>query len=60
MRGVRFGQGEVPFAAAFATLNAIDFHGPLTVEMWAHLDPTGDPLAAIRGARQFVALYEDA
>ena len=60
VRGVRFGQGQVPFAAAFATLNAIDFHGPLTVEMWAHLDPTGDPLASIRGARQFVALYEDA
>ena len=60
VRGVGFGRGEVPFAAAFATLNAIDFHGPLTVEMWAHRDPTGDPLATIRGARQFVALYEDA
>ncbi len=60
VRGVRFGQGEVPFAAAFGTLNAINFHGPLTVEMWAHLDPVGDSLAAIRGARQFVALYEDA
>ena len=60
VRGVRFGAGHVPFAAAFATLDAIGFHGPLTVEMWAHLDPTGNPLAAITGARHFVALYEDA
>lgn len=60
VRGVRFGAGHVPFAAAFATLHAIGFHGPLTVEMWAHLDPTGDPLAAIRHARRFVAQFEDA
>lgn len=60
VRGVRFGQGQVPFAAAFAALNDIDFYGPLTVEMWAHLDPTGDALASICQARQFVALYEDA
>jgi predicted hexulose-6-phosphate isomerase len=58
VRGVGFGQGIVPFAEAFATLNAIDFHGPLTVEMWAHLDPTGDARAAIHDARQFVAQFE--
>ena len=60
VRGVRFGEGQVPFTEAFGALNDIDFYGPLTVEMWAHLDPTGDPLATIRQARQFVALYEDA
>jgi L-ribulose-5-phosphate 3-epimerase UlaE len=48
----------VPFADAFATLDTIGFHGPLTVEMWAHLDPTGDPLAAVRAARRFVSQFE--
>ncbi len=57
VRGVPFGKGDVPFAAAFATLDQINFHGPLTVEMWAHLDPTGDPLAAVRQARQLVTLF---
>jgi L-ribulose-5-phosphate 3-epimerase len=54
VRGVPFGQGIVPFAAAFAALRRIKFSGPLTVEMWAHLDPHNDPLAAVRHARQFV------
>jgi L-ribulose-5-phosphate 3-epimerase len=58
VRGVPFGQGHVPFAAAFSTLDQINFHGPLTVEMWAHLDPAGDPLAAVRQARQLVALFD--
>jgi predicted hexulose-6-phosphate isomerase len=58
VRGVPFGKGTVPFAAAFATLDRIAFHGPLTVEMWADLNPTGDPLTAIRQARQLVALFD--
>ncbi len=57
VRGVPFGQGMVPFAAAFAALRRIHFSGPLTVEMWAHLDPNNDPLAAVRHARQFVDRY---
>ncbi len=57
VRGVPFGEGMVPFAAAFAVLRRIHFSGPLTVEMWAHLDPHNDPLAAVRKARLFVEHY---
>ncbi len=55
VRGVPFGAGIVPFAAVFRTLADIRFRGPLVVEMWADMDHTGDPVAAARAARQFVA-----
>lgn len=55
VRGVPFGTGIVPFEAVFRTLAQYSFCGPLTVEMWAHLDPIGDPLATAASARQFVA-----
>jgi L-ribulose-5-phosphate 3-epimerase len=57
LRGVPLGEGAVPFAAAFATLRRIEFCGPYTIEMWAHLDPSGDPLARIGHARRFVAEF---
>lgn len=57
VRGIPFGQGIVPFSAAFAALRRINFCGPLTVEMWAHLEPDSDPVAAVRNARQFVDCY---
>ena len=39
----------------FACSPALNFRGPLTVEMWADMDKTGDPVAAARAARRFVA-----
>ena len=32
-----------------------EFSRPLTVEMWADMDKTGDPVAAARAACRFVA-----
>ncbi len=54
VRGVPFGQGIVPFAAVFAALAALRFSGPLTVEMWAEMDQTGEPLDTACAAREFV------
>lgn len=54
VRGVPFGQGIVPFAEVFAALRDLHFCGPLTVEMWADLDQTGEPLATAAAARDFV------
>lgn len=53
-RGVPFGHGIVPFAQTFAALSEMGFSGPITVEMWGHLDPGGDPIGAARAARSFV------
>lgn len=53
IRRVPFGAGIVPFEPVFRTLAAMHYRGPLTVEMWA--DATGDPMATVRAARQFVA-----
>jgi len=55
IRGVPFKEGIVPFDEVFRTLAGLNFRGPLTVEMWADMDRTGDPLAATRAARRFVA-----
>ena len=54
IRRVPFGAGIVPFERVFRTLAAMNYHGPLVVEMWA--DPqAADPLATVCDARQFVA-----
>ena len=54
IRGVPFGEGIVPFRETFQTLAQIGFSGPLVVEMWADMDPTGDPLKSAVTARNFV------
>jgi len=55
IRGVPFETGLMHFDEAFRALAALDYRGPLTVEMWADMDKTGDPVGAVRAARQFVA-----
>jgi L-ribulose-5-phosphate 3-epimerase len=55
IRGVPFETGLMHFDDAFRTLAALDYRGPLTVEMWADMDKTGDPVGAVRAARRFVA-----
>lgn len=55
IRRVPFGAGIVPFEQVFGTLAAMNYHGPLVVEMWADPDGAGDPLATVRNARHFVA-----
>lgn len=55
IRGVPFAAGLVHFDAVFRVLASLDYRGPLTVEMWADMDKTGDPVGAVRAARQFVA-----
>jgi len=54
IRGVPFEQGKVPFNDVFQVLAEIGFWGPLAVEMWAHLDTTGDPLKSAITARKLV------
>jgi L-ribulose-5-phosphate 3-epimerase len=55
IRGVPFEEGLVHFDEVFRVLAGLNFRGPLTVEMWADMDKTGDPVAAARAARRFVA-----
>jgi L-ribulose-5-phosphate 3-epimerase len=55
IRGVPFEEGLVHFDEVFRVLASLDFCGPLTVEMWADMDKTGDPVAAAQAARRFVA-----
>jgi L-ribulose-5-phosphate 3-epimerase len=55
VRGVPLGEGKVPFEETFQALKECGFHGPLVVEMWSHLDHTGDPFATACAAHQFVA-----
>ena len=55
IRGVPFGAGIVPFEQVFRVLAQMGFRGPLTVEMWADMDATGEPLQTAAAARQFVA-----
>jgi L-ribulose-5-phosphate 3-epimerase len=55
IRGVPFETGLMHFEDAFRALAALDYRGPLTVEMWADMDKTGDPVGAVRSARRFVA-----
>lgn len=54
IRGIPFRAGIVPLEGVFRSLAAIDYRGPLTVEMWAHMDPTGKPLEAVAAARRLV------
>ncbi|MDX9865052.1 MAG: L-ribulose-5-phosphate 3-epimerase [Anaerolineaceae bacterium] len=54
-RGVVFGKGLVPFDGVFRALSEMEFSGPMAVEMWAHLDQTGDPIQAAADVRQFVS-----
>lgn len=55
IRGVPFETGLMRFKEAFHALAALNYRGPLTVEMWADMDRTGNPVGAVRAARQFVA-----
>lgn len=54
VRGVPFAEGVVPFVDVFQTLAGMQFAGPLTVELWAHLDPSGDPVGTATRAGSFV------
>lgn len=54
VRGVVFENGDVPFSDVFQILKEMDFSGPAVVEMWAHLDQTGDPTQAAAEACQLV------
>lgn len=54
IRGVPFGEGIVPFKETFDTLAQIGFSGPLSVEMWADMDKSGDPVKSAVEARKFV------
>lgn len=54
VRGIPFGQGIVQFDKVFPVLAGLGFCGPMTVEMWAHLDKGGDPFQSASSARQSV------
>lgn len=54
VRGIPFGAGIVQFDKVFPVLAGLGFCGPITVEMWAHLDKTGDPFRSASSARQSV------
>jgi predicted hexulose-6-phosphate isomerase len=51
LRGVPLEGGIVPFIETFRLLAHMDFRGPLVIEMWAHLDPTGNPIDSAAQAR---------
>jgi L-ribulose-5-phosphate 3-epimerase len=55
VRGVPFEQGIVPFGEVFRILAELKFSGPMVVEMWAHLDTSGDPIRTAAEARQLVS-----
>jgi L-ribulose-5-phosphate 3-epimerase len=46
LRGVPLEHGIVPFMETFRLLARMSFTGPLVIEMWAHLEPTGNPTNA--------------
>jgi L-ribulose-5-phosphate 3-epimerase len=54
IRGIPFETGIVPLEETFKALAEIEFWGILTVEMWADMDNTGDPLASVIHARKLV------
>lgn len=54
VRGVVFETGIVPFNDVFRTLADLDFSGPMVVEMWAHLDKSGDPIRSAAEAQKLV------
>jgi predicted hexulose-6-phosphate isomerase len=51
LRGVPLEHGIVPFLETFRLLARMGFTGPLVMEMWANLDPTGNPLDSATKAR---------
>ncbi|HSQ26835.1 MAG TPA: L-ribulose-5-phosphate 3-epimerase [Anaerolineales bacterium] len=51
LRGVPLGHGIVQFEETFSLLARMGFAGPLVMEMWAHLDPTNDPIGSAIKAR---------
>lgn len=51
-RRVPFGEGVVPFVAAFRKLAELGFHGPVLIEMWNDNRP--DSMDLIGAARQWV------
>lgn len=59
IRGVPYGEGIVPFSETFEALRECRFRGPLIVEMWSHMDRTGDPFGAVAAAREFVRPYQE-
>ena len=59
IRGVPFGEGNVPFAETFQALRECGFRGPLVVEMWSHLDRTGNPFGSACAAREFIRPYQE-
>ncbi len=48
-RDIPFGEGCVDFVSTFATLNKLDYKGPLLLEMWT--ENSADPLKQIKEAR---------
>jgi L-ribulose-5-phosphate 3-epimerase len=54
IRGITFEKGIVPLRETFQALGEIGFWGLLGVEMWASMESTGDPLAAVIEARKLV------
>jgi L-ribulose-5-phosphate 3-epimerase len=59
VRGVPFQQGIVPFDQIFQVLSELNFHGPLVIEMWAHLDKQGDPFRSAVEAREYICSVID-
>jgi L-ribulose-5-phosphate 3-epimerase len=51
LRGVLPGQGIVRFQDSFQLLARMGYTGPLVMEMWADLDPTGDPVGTAARVR---------
>jgi L-ribulose-5-phosphate 3-epimerase len=54
IRGIPFGEGIVPFVETFNTLARLNFCGPLAVELWGHMDSSGNMLTTAVTARQFI------
>jgi len=60
LRGVLPGEGIVRFQEAFELLAGMGYAGPLVMEMWAHLDPTGDPVGTAARVRGVLAEWVSA
>jgi L-ribulose-5-phosphate 3-epimerase len=54
VRGVTFEKGCVAFNDVFQLLGELNYSGPFVVEMWAHLDSSGDPARAAAEACRLV------
>ncbi len=57
LRGVPLGQGIVRFQETFSLLAKMGFTGPLVMEMWGHLDLTGDLIGSITGAHSTISQW---